>query len=39
MKNYDAKAYQPKDIEPKWQKIWADTKIYSAVTGDTSRAK
>ncbi len=22
--------YNPKDIEPKWQKIWDDTKIYQA---------
>ena len=22
------KRYDPKTIEPKWQKVWADTKIY-----------
>ena len=31
--------YDPKVIEPKWQKIWADTKIYQAVTGDKTRNK
>lgn len=24
------KRYNPKDIEPKWQKIWEETKIYQA---------
>lgn len=24
------KRYSPKDIEPKWQKIWDDTKVYNA---------
>ncbi len=28
------KRYNPKDIEPKWQKTWADSKIYEA--SDTS---
>lgn len=30
--------YNPKVIEPKWQKIWNDTKIYEA-TEDTARPK
>lgn len=25
------KRYNPKELEPKWQKIWADTDIYKAV--------
>ena len=33
------KKYNPQAIEPKWQEIWADTKLYAAVTGDTSRKK
>jgi leucyl-tRNA synthetase len=28
------KRYSPQDIEPKWQKVWADTKLYAAVDGD-----
>jgi len=28
------KSYNPKDIEPKWQQIWADTGIYKAVDFD-----
>src|SRR3989338_2069320 len=24
------KSYDPKTIEPKWQKIWADTKLYKS---------
>src|SRR5665647_205613 len=30
--------YNPKEIEPKWRKIWADEKTYE-VTEDTSRPK
>jgi leucyl-tRNA synthetase len=26
--------YNPKDIEPKWQKIWTDSKIYQAIDFD-----
>ncbi len=26
--------YNPKEIEPKWQKIWADQKLYKAVDFD-----
>jgi leucyl-tRNA synthetase len=33
------KKYDPKIIEPKWQQLWADTKLYAAVTGDTTREK
>jgi leucyl-tRNA synthetase len=32
------KRYIPKDIEPKWQKIWAESKIYEA-TEDPSKEK
>jgi leucyl-tRNA synthetase len=32
------KRYNPKDIEPKWQKTWADNKIYEA-TETTDRPK
>lgn len=32
------KRYDPKTIEPKWQKIWADTRIYE-VTEDPERNK
>lgn len=28
------KRYNPKDIEPKWQKAWAEDKIYKAVDFD-----
>jgi leucyl-tRNA synthetase len=28
------KSYNPKDIEPKWQSVWADTGIYKAVDFD-----
>jgi leucyl-tRNA synthetase len=31
--------YDPKTIEPKWQQMWADTKLYAAITGDTTREK
>jgi len=33
------KQYDPQTIEPKWQKIWADTGVYTAVTGDATRPK
>ncbi|HVQ44275.1 MAG TPA: leucine--tRNA ligase [Candidatus Saccharimonadia bacterium] len=33
------KKYDPQQIEPKWQKTWADTRLYAAVTGDTTRDK
>ena len=33
------KRYNPKTIEPKWQKIWADRQIYSAIDGDNTRRK
>ncbi len=32
------KKYNPKDIEPKWQKTWADNKTYE-VTEDASKQK
>lgn len=28
------KRYNPKDLEPKWQKTWADNKLYEAVDFD-----
>jgi leucyl-tRNA synthetase len=28
------KRYDPKSIEPKWQQVWADTKLYAAVDDD-----
>ncbi|MDB5179260.1 MAG: leucine--tRNA ligase [Patescibacteria group bacterium] len=31
--------YHPQDIEPKWQKTWADTHLYAAKDGDTTRPK
>lgn len=31
--------YNPQEIEPKWQKIWADAKLYEAVDDDPSREK
>lgn len=33
------KRYNPKDLEPKWQKTWADTKQYAAVDFDETRPK
>src|SRR5476649_704436 len=33
------KSYNPQELEPKWQQIWAETKIYAATTGDTTRPK
>jgi leucyl-tRNA synthetase len=33
------KQYEPKNIEPKWQDIWAETKLYEAVDGDATRPK
>ena len=32
------KRYDPKTIEPKWQKVWADTKLYEVVE-DPSKEK
>lgn len=29
------KRYNPKDIEPKWQKVWDETKIYQATNSKT----
>lgn len=31
--------YNPKDIEQKWQNVWADTKIYEAVDDSTKPKK
>ena len=31
-------AYNPHDIEPRWQKVWAEEKLYE-VTEDTSKPK
>jgi leucyl-tRNA synthetase len=31
--------YDPQSIEPKWQRVWADTKLYAAVDLDKSRPK
>lgn len=31
--------YNPKDIEPKWQKSWAEAELYKAVDFDESRQK
>jgi leucyl-tRNA synthetase len=31
------KRYDPKTLEPHWQQVWADTKLYAAKDGDTSR--
>ncbi len=33
------KRYNPKDIEPKWQKEWADKNMYEAVDFDETRPK
>src|SRR5688500_3244255 len=33
------KRYIPKDIEPKWQKIWQDTKLYKTEDFDQTRPK
>lgn len=33
------KRYSPKDIEPKWQQSWADSKLYKAVDFDETRPK
>jgi leucyl-tRNA synthetase len=30
--------YNPKEIEPKWQKVWAESGIYNA-TEDKTRQK
>lgn len=29
------KRYNPKELEPKWQKVWADSNIYSAIDNDS----
>src|SRR3989344_102635 len=29
--------YNPQEIEPKWQKVWEDTKLYEVDTSDGSR--
>ena len=31
--------YSPRDIEPKWQRVWADTSLYAAVDADKTRPK
>src|SRR5216683_2952985 len=31
--------YEPNELEPKWQQVWADTNLYAAVDGDKSRPK
>ncbi len=33
------KRYNPKDIEPKWQRTWAEQKLYKAVDFDEKRPK
>jgi leucyl-tRNA synthetase len=33
------KKYDPQAMEPKWQKIWAETKLYAAIDGDKTRPK
>jgi leucyl-tRNA synthetase len=33
------KRYDPKSIEPKWQQVWADTKLYAAPDDDPDRPK
>lgn len=33
------KRYIPKDIEPKWQKVWADQQIYAAAAQSTKPKK
>ena len=33
------KRYNPKELEPKWQKKWADDKLYKAIDFDESRPK
>ncbi|HEY6737040.1 MAG TPA: class I tRNA ligase family protein, partial [Candidatus Saccharimonadia bacterium] len=33
------KKYDPSNIEPKWQQVWADTKVYAAKDNDASREK
>ena len=33
------KKYDPSQIEPKWQQIWADNNMYQAVDGDKSDEK
>ncbi len=33
------KKYNPRDIEPKWQQVWEDTKLYRAIDDDKTREK
>lgn len=33
------KRYNPKQLEPKWQKAWADSKIYEAIDDSTKPRK
>jgi leucyl-tRNA synthetase len=33
------KRYNPKEIEPKWQQVWADTQLYAARDNDTTSPK
>jgi leucyl-tRNA synthetase len=33
------KRYNPKEIEPRWQKQWAESKLYAAVDFDEKRPK
>jgi leucyl-tRNA synthetase len=33
------KRYSPQEIEPRWQKVWSDTKLYAAVDLDHTRPK
>jgi leucyl-tRNA synthetase len=28
--------YNPQEIEPKWQKVWEDTKLYEVDTDDAA---
>jgi leucyl-tRNA synthetase len=34
-----AQRYEPKVIEPKWQAVWAENKIYEVTSDDTSKEK
>lgn len=33
------KRYDPKTLEPKWQQVWSDTKLYAAKDNDHTRPK
>src|SRR5665213_3953362 len=33
------KRYNPKDIEPKWQKVWSEQKIYQAAENSSKPKK